>query len=87
MMSNLLGVFDVIATVFKTLTKRLRLPSVLAGVIFAMVGLAIAILAKRIARAVKKTDSIDDNDKVMITFKAIGLVLMFVALLVFIFAK
>lgn len=87
MISLYLGVFDVLTNIFKTVTKRLQLPNVLAGMIFAMVGLAITILARRIARAVRKTNNIGDNDKLMISLKVIGLVFMFVALMVFLFVK
>jgi len=87
MTSLTLGVFDTIASIFKTLAERLKLPSILSGVIIAIVGLAFVILARRVTRAVRKTDSVEDDDKVMIVLKAIGLVLMFVALMVFIFTK
>lgn len=87
MISLYLGVFDVLTNIFKTATKRLQLPNVLAAVIFAMVGLALTILARRIARAVKKTNNIEDNDKLMIGLKVVGLVFMFVALMVFFFVK
>ena len=87
MTSLTLGVFDTIANIFRTLAERLKLPSILSGVIIAIVGLAFVILARRVTRAVRKTDSVEDDDKVMIVLKAIGLVLMFVALMVFIFTK
>ncbi len=85
-MHGLLGVFDILTEMFQSLSKKLQLPNVMGGIIMAIVGLAIAILSRRVARAVRKTNQIDDNDKVMIAVKTVGLLLMFSALLVLVFA-
>ena len=86
-MYNILGVFDTLLETFNNLSKRLQLPSVIGGIVLAVVGLAVACFAKRLTRAIRKTNTVADNDKVLITIKTIGLVLMFTALLVLVFAN
>ncbi len=83
----LLGIIDIVKTFFKNIATRLQLPSVIFAVVFAVVGLAFVFLAKRIARAVRKTNDIKDNDRVYITFKVIGLTMLFISLLIIVFSN
>lgn len=59
---------------------------VIIGMILAAVGVAFALLAKRIAKTVRKSSTIEPTDSVMLTFKAFGLVCIIVALVLMIFA-
>ncbi len=69
-----------------TLLDFLSIDLVIVGVVLAALGLAFALLAKRIAKAVRKTSEIDPNDKVMLIFKALGLVCIVIALILMILA-
>lgn len=64
---------------------RMQIPSVIVALVFAVVGVALAILARRIARVIRKTNDIQDNDSCLIAFKAVGLVCLFVSVLIIIF--
>ena len=80
-MNMLLNFFT---TFWDNLVRRLSMPAIIFALVFASVGLALAIIAKRVAITVRKTDEIDDKDPIMIGFKAAGLACLFVALLIII---
>lgn len=61
---------------FVDLMTRLNQVNVIVGIVLAVVGLALAFLAKRITRAFRHNEEVADNDKLYITIKAIGLVLV-----------
>ena len=82
---NLLLEGNVVAGFFFFLLKRLQLADVIIAMCFAVIGVAIAVLAKRITRTIRKRNNIEDNDKILILFKAASLVLIFVAFLILVF--
>ena len=82
---NLLLEWNVVAGFFDNLLKRLQLADVIIAMCFAVIGVAIAVLAKRITRTIRKRNNIEDNDKILILFKAASLVLIFVAFLILVF--
>lgn len=63
-----------------TLLQMLSNTTVITSMIFMAVGLSVALLAKRITKAVRKTSDIQDSDKLYIVLKALGLVFMMVGL-------
>ena len=69
-----------------TLIAFLSQELVIVGICLAAVGVAFALLAKRIAKIVRKSSEIQPTDTVMLGFKAFGLVCIVVALLLIIFA-
>lgn len=71
-MSNLLAFVD--------LMTRLHQVNVIVGIVLAAVGIALALLARRITRAIKKGQEVTDDNKLFITFKAIGLILVIAGL-------
>ncbi|NCB48506.1 MAG: hypothetical protein EOM55_02660 [Clostridia bacterium] len=66
-MQNLLG---------RNLAQFLDEPLVFIGLIVISVGIAIALLSRRIARVAKHKNKIKEDDKVYVTFKIIGLMLV-----------
>ena len=81
-MSNLLGVFQ---TFGENFVRPLQMPSIIIALVFAVIGVSLAVLGRRVARMVRKTNDIKDNDSVLITFKAIGLVCLFISVLIVVF--
>lgn len=81
-MNILLNVFQEFGENF---VRRIQMPSIIIALAFAIVGVALAVLAKRIARAVRKSNDIADNDGVLISLKAVGLVFLFVSVLIIVF--
>ena len=81
-MSNLLGVFQ---TFGENFVRRRQTPSIIIALVFAVIGVSLAVLGRRVARMVRKTNDIKDNDSVLITFKAIGLVCLFISVLIVVF--
>ncbi|MBE5736136.1 MAG: hypothetical protein E7356_02105 [Clostridiales bacterium] len=66
------------------LIARLSMTEIIFALAFAIVGLSLAIIAKRVAIVVRKSDNIDDKDPILIGFKAVGLACLFVAVLIII---
>ncbi len=69
---------------FVDLLTRLAMPNVITGLILAALGLAITFLARKIARVIRKEKDIPNNDNVYLICKALGLVMICVALIVMI---
>ena len=69
---------------FVDLLTRLAMPNVITGLILAALGLAITFLARKIARVIRKEKEIPNNDNVYLICKALGLVMICVALIVMI---
>ena len=59
---------------------------VIVGMVLAAVGLAFALLAKRITKVVRKSSEIEPTDSVMLILKAFGLICIVVALILMIVA-
>ncbi len=66
---------------FVDLMTRLNQVNVIVGIVLAVVGLALAFLAKRLTRCFRHTTDIADNDKLLITMKAIGLIFVIAGLI------
>ena len=69
----------------ENLIRRLQMPAVIVALAFAIVGVALAVLARRIARVARKSNDIQENDSILISLKAIGLVFLFVSILIIVF--
>ena len=76
---------NVFTDFWNNFVERIQIPSVIIALVFAIIGVALAILARRIARVIRKTDDIKDNDGCLIAFKAVGLVCLFISVLIIIF--
>ena len=69
---------------FVDLLTRLAMPNVITGLVLAALGLAITFLARKLARVIRKEKEIPNNDNVYLICKALGLVMICVALIVMI---
>ena len=65
-----------------SLLERLTMTNVILGIVLAIVGVSFSLIATRFARMVRRTSNVDPNDRLIITFKSFGLVLILVALIV-----
>ncbi len=72
---------------WSTISERFQLPMFTLGIILAVLGVAIGVLAKRITRVVRKSNTIENNDKILISLKLVGLILLFLALILLIFTN
>ena len=81
-MNILLNIFQEFADNF---VRRIQMPAIIVALSFAIVGVSLAVLARRIARVVRKSNEIADNDAVLISLKAVGLVFLFVSVLIIVF--
>ena len=63
------------------LVKALSSMPVIMGIVLATVGIALAILSKRIARAVRQTAELEEDDKIVLGIRVFGLIFTLVALI------
>ena len=63
---------------------RLKTTEIIVAIALAIVGLTVAILARRITRAIKHKNDIPNEDKTLIVIKVIALMLMIASALLFI---
>ena len=85
-MSMLLASFgDILNMVVSIIVERFQLKTVIAGVVFAIIGIVFITLARRITRVIRQNNEVDNNDTIYLIFKAVGLACLFVALLILIF--
>jgi hypothetical protein len=54
------------------LAKRLTQWNVLVGLVLAVIGLLTAVFARKLVKAIKKTDEVENFDKMFVTFKFAG---------------
>lgn len=66
-MTNLLGV---------SLIQFLNKPLIIVGLILLAIGIATVALAKRITRVARQSNNINENDRMYVAFKVMGLLLM-----------
>ncbi len=69
------------------LVEYLKMPSMWVALILLILGTTSVILARRIARVIRKADDIANNDAYLILFKCLGIVLMFVGVLIIVLIK
>ena len=81
-MNLLLNIFQEFGENF---LRRIQMPAVIVALAFAIVGVALAVLARRIARVARKSNEIQENDSILISLKAVGLVFLFVSILIIVF--
>ena len=62
-----------------------RMPAVWFAMFFCVVGSALVLLARRITRVIKKTDTIADNDRTLVTIKCIGIVMLVLTVVILVF--
>lgn len=64
---------------------RVTMPAMIVAIVFAIFGVAFAVIAKSLTKAIRKTDEIKDNDSIYIGSKIAGLVCLFVAIMIIVF--
>ncbi len=72
---------SVASTIWNHIVESLSLAQNIWAIVFAILGITISVLAKRITRIIRNNNEISDNDTVLILLKAIGLGFIFVALM------
>ena len=72
-----------------TLTDRLSKTHVIVGLVLAIIGFALALLARRVASVARPEEErklpVENNNKVYLIMKAFGLIFLLVALIIMMF--
>lgn len=71
-----------LASFYSELWAYLSLPCVIVGLTLVIIGLVSVILSARIVRTVRKVETVENNDKMLLTIRILGLVLMIVGFIV-----
>ncbi len=64
--------------------ERLSQPNVLTGIILLVVGMLVALFAKKITKLIRKTEKVEANDRILLSLKAFALVVILASLIVMI---
>ena len=78
-MNMLLNVFK---NFWNNLIARLTMPSMLFAIGFAILGVSLGIIARKVAVVVRKTNEIDNKDPIMIGIQSVGVACLFVSILI-----
>lgn len=71
-----------LAAFFNELIKYLKEPSIIIGLVLVLIGLVCVLLSARIVRTVRKVDQVENNDKMLLVIRIVGLLFMIVGLVV-----
>ena len=71
-----------LAAFFNELIKYLKEPSIIIGLVLVLIGLVCVLLSARIVRTVRKVDQVENNDKMLLVIRIVGLLFMSVGLVV-----
>lgn len=71
-----------LAAFFDELIKYLKEPSIIIGLVLVLIGLVCVLLSARIVRTVRKVDEVENNDKMLLAIRIVGLLFMIVGLVV-----
>lgn len=63
---------------------RFAQPNVVVGVVLLVIGVLVAIFAKKITKLIRKADKVEPNDRIMLTLKAFALLVILISLIVII---
>ena len=78
-MNMMLNVFK---KFWNNLIARLSMPSMLFAIGFAILGVSLGIIARKVAVVVRKTNEIDNKDPIMIGIQSVGVACLFVSILI-----
>ncbi len=83
-MLNLLSIATFFNEVWDRFLINVQRPWMWMAIAFAAFGLAVTMLARRIARIIRKQNHIDNSDGALITFKTVGLMFVVAAVIILI---
>ena len=74
-------------TNLESFKRFFSMPQVWVAMILCVVVTSLVLLARRITRVVKKTDTIADNDRTLVTIKCIGIVMLVLTVVILVFVE
>ena len=63
---------------------RFAQPNVVVGIVLLVIGVLVAIFAKKITKLIRKADKLEPYDRIMLTLKAFALLVILISLIVII---
>ena len=83
-MNSLLNSMSLMANVWNDFVANFAYPWMWFATAFAVIGVTLLILSRRIARIIKQRNNIEDNDGAYITFLVISLLFIIASVILFI---
>ena len=71
-----------LSTFYNELWNYIKQPNVIIGLALIIIGLVCVILSARIVRTVRKVDVVENNDRMLLAIRIVGLVLMIIGFVV-----
>ena len=71
-----------LADFYSELWAYFKEPSVIVGLVLIILGLVSVMLSSRIVRTIRKVDVVENNDRMLLAIRIVGLVLMIVGFVV-----
>ena len=71
-----------LSTFYNELWNYLKQPNVIIGLALIIIGLVCVILSARIVRTVRKVDVVENNDRMLLPMRIVGLVVMIIGFVV-----
>ena len=71
-----------LSTFYNELWNYLKQPNVIIGLALIIIGLVCVILSARIVRTVRKVDVVENNDRMLLAIRIVGLVWMIIGFVV-----
>ncbi len=74
-------------TNLESFKRYFSMPQVWIAMILCVVGVALVLLARRITRVAKNKDDIADNDRMLVTIKCVGIVMLVLTVVILVFVE
>lgn len=74
-------------TNLESFKRYFSMPQVWVAMILCVVGVALVLLARRITRVAKNKDDIADNDRMLVTIKCVGIVMLVLTVVILVFVE
>lgn len=74
-------------TNLESFKRYFSMPQVWVAMVLCVVGVALVLLARRITRVAKNKDDIADNDRMLVTIKCVGIVMLVLTVVILVFVE
>lgn len=67
--------------------RYFSMPQIWIAMILCVVGVALVLLARRITRVAKNIEKVEDNDRMLVTIKCVGIVMLVLTVVILVFTE
>ena len=74
-------------TNMESFIRYFSMPQIWIAMALCVVGVSLVLLARRITRVAKDTDKVEDNDRMLVTIKCIGIIMLVLTVVILVFVQ